>query len=126
MRTSGTSSRFPRLPTAGCEVFFPWNVPVPLVRKEQPFGAEPKPHLTCGTQFGKLVEDRADRTRDGLVGMKNHLAFAFAPEQAHGQPTAQFSAFGFVADRAIEAQAQDVQFGFGHGAFKSQQQPIIE
>ncbi len=36
MRTSGTSSRFPCLPTAGCEVFFPWNVPVPLVRKEQP------------------------------------------------------------------------------------------
>ena len=58
--------------------------------------------------------------------MKDHLPFAFTPEESDGQTASEFSSFGFIANGAVEAHAQDVQFGFGHGAFESEQKAVIE
>jgi hypothetical protein len=85
----------------------------PFVGKAQPLALKPKPRLAGRTQFGKLFKYRADRAGDGLIGMKDHLALALAPEQPDGQTTAQFSTLGFVENGAIEAHPQDVQFRFG-------------
>src|SRR2546426_6412861 len=54
------------------------------------------------SQFGKLLEHGADCARDGLIGMEDHLALAFAPKQSYRQTTPQFSPFGFIANRSEE------------------------
>lgn len=46
--------------------------------------------------------------------------------QAHRQGHAQFPAPGLVANAALEAGAQHVQFGLAHGALETQQQPVVE
>ena len=99
----------------------PKNLPTgTLVRKQQTFGLKPKPHLAGRAQFGKLLEHGADCARDGLIGMEDHLALAFAPKQSYRQTTSEFSPFGFIANGSVQAHAQDVQLGFGHGALESQ------
>src|SRR5271170_452462 len=59
-----------------------------LQRKRQSFRAEPEPHATRGTKLGKTLEDGADGTRDGLVGMKQDLPILFSPNQADRQAAA--------------------------------------
>jgi hypothetical protein len=44
-----------------------------LMRKGKSFGLKPNPHLTGRAQLRKFLEDTADRTSDGLIGMKDHL-----------------------------------------------------
>ena len=63
---------------------------------------------------------------DGLVGMPADLAVGLAPHQPDRQSATQLAAGGLAADPAVEAGAQDVQFGLGHGALHAQQHPIIE
>ena len=43
-----------------------------------------------------------------------------------GRPATQLAAGGLAADPAVEAGAQNVQFGLGHGALHAQQHPVIE
>src|SRR6266404_1164395 len=97
-----------------------------LMRKGQSFGLKPNPHLTSRAQLRKLLEDGADCTGDGLIGMKDHLPFAFTPDESYGQAATEFSSVGFIANGAVEAHAQDVQLGFGHSAFESEQKAVIE
>lgn len=58
--------------------------------------------------------------------MKDHLAFRFTPEESHGQTAAQFASLGFIANGAVEAHAQNMQFRFGHGAFEPEQEPVVK
>ena len=58
--------------------------------------------------------------------MPADLAVGLAPDQPDRQPAAQLAAGGLAADPAVEAGAQDVQFGLGHGALHAQQHPVVE
>lgn len=58
--------------------------------------------------------------------MKANLAIGLAPDETDRQATAQLAARRFVADAAIEASAQHVQFGLAHGALEPEQEPVIE
>ena len=58
--------------------------------------------------------------------MKEHFTVALAPNQPNGQTAAQFPTGGFIANPAVEPRAEHVQLGFGHGAFESEQEPVIK
>jgi hypothetical protein len=62
-----------------------------LMRKQEPFVAEPEPHPASRTQFGKLFKEAAQRAGDRLVGMKEKLPVALAPNQTDGQTAAPMS-----------------------------------
>ena len=58
--------------------------------------------------------------------MKAHFPVGLTPNQADGQTTAQLAALGLVTNGAVESQAQHVQFGFGHGAFETEEESVVE
>jgi hypothetical protein len=58
--------------------------------------------------------------------VETHLAIGLPPHQPDGQPTAQLSAGGLVADAAVEAGAQHMQLRLGHGALESEHEPVVE
>ena len=97
-----------------------------LQRELQPVLAQPQPHPAHRPAHGEPLEDRGDHTGDGLVGMPTDFAVGFAPHQPDRQSATQLAAGGLAADPAVEAGAQNVQFGLGHGALHAQQHPIIE
>ena len=78
------------------------------MRKQQTFRLKPKPHLASRAQLSELLEQRANRAGDGLIGMEDHLALAFAPEESYWQTTPKFSPFGFIANGSVQTHAQDV------------------
>ena len=88
--------------------------------------AQPEPDPTDRAELGEPFEHEANHTGHGFVGMKADLAIGIAPNQAHRQSAAQLAACRLVADPTLEAGAQDVQLGFGHGAFEPQHQAIVE
>src|SRR6202035_4605168 len=59
-------------------------------------------------------------------GWKAHLAILLAPDEAHGKAAPQLAACRLVADAAVEAGAQDMQFGLAHGALEAEQQAVVE
>jgi len=87
---------------------------------------KPEPDPACRTQFGKPLEHRADRSDYRRIGIKAYLPFLFAPDEADRYATAQFAAGGLVADATVESCAQDMKFGFAHGAFEPQYETIVE
>ena len=83
----------------------------------------------CGLAAGRdhvLTAAGWDAAGDGLVGIEKHLAVFLAPDHADGQAAAQLAPGGLVADPAVEPGSDDMKLGFGHGAFESQQQTVIE
>jgi len=58
--------------------------------------------------------------------MKADLAIGLAPNEAGRQPPAQFAPRGLIADSAIEASPQHMQFGFTHRALEPQQEAVVE
>src|ERR1700730_6268517 len=54
------------------------------------------------------------------------LAVGLAPDQPDRQRAAQLPARGLGADAAVEAGAQDEQFGLGHGALHTEQHAVVE
>ena len=55
-----------------------------LQRKLQTLIAEPQPHAARRAGFREAGEDGADRSNDGLIGMKQNLAVGLTP---HTKPT---------------------------------------
>ena len=92
----------------------------------RPLLAQPQPHPAHRPAHGEPLEDRGDDAGDGLVGVPADLAVGLTPHQPDRQAAAQLAAGGLVADPAVEAGAQDVQLGLGHGALHAQQQPVVE
>jgi hypothetical protein len=76
----------------------------------EPFRAEPQPDAPGRARLGKPREDVADGGDDGLVRVKAHLAVLLTPHEADRQAAPEFAARGLVADTAIEAGAQHMQF----------------
>lgn len=72
--------------------------------------AQPQPHGPHRATGAELLEDGGDHAADGLVGVFEDLSVGFAPDQPDRQSDAQFAACGLVADAAVEAGPQDVQF----------------
>src|SRR5262249_20304590 len=91
---------------------------VSLQRERQPFGAEPEPHLARRAEFGETGEDGADRADHRFVGVEPNLTVVVAPHETDWQAAAQLAAGRLVANAAFEAGAEDVQFGFTHGALE--------
>jgi hypothetical protein len=58
--------------------------------------------------------------------MKADLASGLAPNEADRQTPAQFAPRGLIADSAIEASPQHMQFGFTHRALEPEQEAVIE
>ena len=58
--------------------------------------------------------------------MKENFPVVLTPNQSHRQAAAQFAPSGLVANASIQPRPQDMQFGFGHGALESEQQPVVE
>ena len=87
------------------------DVATPDQRQLQALVTQPQPHCPHRTTGGELLEDRGDDAADGLVGVFEDLSVGVAPDQPDRQPDAQFAARGLVADAAVEAGPQDVQFG---------------
>src|SRR5689334_8410989 len=58
--------------------------------------------------------------------MEPHFAIYLAPDEADRKGATQLAASGLVANSTVEAGAQDVQFGFAHGALEAEQQAVIE
>lgn len=63
--------------------------------------------------------------RDGFEALVADIAF-LTPDQPDRQPDAQLTAGGLVADPAIEAGPQHMQFSLAERAFHPQQHPVIE
>src|SRR5207253_874129 len=97
-----------------------------LEREVQLFGAEPQPHPASRAELAEAVEDGADGTSDGFVGMEADLAILLAPDEPNRQTTPQLATGRLVADAAIEARTQDVEFSLGHGALQPQHQTVVE
>lgn len=73
-----------------------------------------------------MRKDIADDGDDGLVRVKAHLALHLAPHEADRQAAPELAARGLVADAAIEARAQHMQFRLTHRALEPEQQSVIE
>ena len=58
--------------------------------------------------------------------MLEDLPVGLAPDQPDRQPAAQLAAGGLVPDPAVQPGPQDMQFAFGHGPLKAQDEPVIE
>ena len=97
-----------------------------LQREGQAFGAKPEPDAAGRAEFGKAIEDGADGGRDSLVGMETNLTIGVTPDEAYGQAAAQLAAGRLVADATVEPGAQDVEFGFAHGALQAEKQAVVE
>ena len=97
-----------------------------LQREAQALLAQPQPHPAHRPGHREPVEDRGDDAGDGLVRVPADLPVGLTPHQPDRQPAAQLAAGGLVADPAVEAGAQDVQLGLGHGALHAQQQAVVE
>jgi hypothetical protein len=97
-----------------------------LQRERQAFGTEPEPDLAHRPQFGEAREDGADRARDGFVRVEANLAVRVTPDEADRESPTQRAARGLVANAAFEAAAEDMQFGFTHGAFEPQDQAVVK
>ena len=54
-----------------------------LEREVQLFGAEPQPHPASRAELAEAVEDGADGTSDGFVGMEADLAILLAPDESN-------------------------------------------
>src|SRR3974390_2370695 len=59
-------------------------------------------------------------------GWKRTSPSASPQTKAHRQAAAQFPPRGLFSDPAVEARAQDVEFGFTHRAFEPQQGAVVE
>ena len=77
-------------------------------------GDEPQPDSAHRPEFGEPLEDSANGACDRFVGMQPDLAVALAPDEPDRQTAAQLSARRLVADPAVEACTQDMQFGLAH------------
>jgi hypothetical protein len=97
-----------------------------LRRQRQAVRAEPKPHLTHGSQFRETVKHRANRSSDRFIGMNAHFTIVIAPDKADRQAAPQLAALRFVSNAAIESCTNNVQFRFTHGALEPKNQSIIE
>src|ERR1700751_5525688 len=58
--------------------------------------------------------------------MKQHFAVCLTPNQSDWQSAPQFTACRLVANSAVEAGAQHMEFSLRHGALESEYQPIIK
>src|ERR1700719_63433 len=87
-----------------------------LQRERKAFRSEPEPDAASGAELGEALENRANRADDCLVRMKQDFTILFSPNEAHRHTAPQFPARGLVANAAIQSSANNVQFGFTHGA----------
>lgn len=83
---------------------------------------KPDPNATSRSHLGKARQNIANGGNDSLIGMEADFAISVASDEADRQ----LAACRLVADSAIYASPQHVQFGFAHRAFESQQGAIIE
>src|SRR5579862_2155192 len=97
-----------------------------LQRKRQPLAAKPQPNATHRSERGKSCERGADGATDGFIGVKADIAILLAPDEAHGKAAPQFAARRLVADAAVEAGTQHMQFGLAHSALEAKQQAVVE
>ena len=80
-------------------------------RERELLGDEPQPDAAHRPEFGEPLENRANGPGDRFVGMQPDLAVALAPDEPDRQTATQLSAGRLVADPAVEARMQDMQFG---------------
>jgi hypothetical protein len=86
---------------------------------------KPQPHAACRAEFGEAVEDGADGAGNGFLGVQQHFAVGH-PRRRRRAVRAAVRRGRFVAYAGVEPGADDVQFGLGHGSFKSEQQTVVE
>src|SRR3990172_3558325 len=99
---------------------------VGLLREDKILGAEPEPYSANRPHLGELIEDALDGAGDCLAGMEEDVAIFFTPDEANGQPPAQLSAGGFIANSSFEPGADDVEFRLRHGTLQAQKEAVIE
>src|SRR5262249_59909743 len=74
----------------------------------------------------EFSEHGVHRTGDGLVGMETNRTIVSTPHESYGESSPQLAARCLVAETALEAAAQYMQFCLRHSPFQSQDQAIIE
>ena len=75
-------------------------------------------------QFGEFLEDQPNHGPRLLVRILNHLSRRLL-EVPNGHQRKVLAAFGLVTRAAQQAIAQRDQFEFAHGAFHSEEEPIV-
>ena len=79
-------------------------------REREFLGNEPQPDAAHRPEFGEPLENGTNGPGDRFVGMQPDLAVTLAPDEPDRQTAAQLSARRLVADPAVEARTQDMQF----------------
>src|ERR1700719_1622244 len=72
------------------------------------------------------LENEFNRAANLLVGIDQHAARLLSVDVSDGQREAQLSALGLIAFAALEARANEMKLGLGHGSFESKQKLIVE
>ena len=91
------------------------GVAVVQAQREREFlGNEPQPDAAHRPEFGEPLENGTNGPGDRFVGMQPDLAVTLAPDEPDRQTAAQLSARRLVADPAVEARTQDMQFSLAH------------
>src|SRR5918999_4417960 len=73
----------------------------------------------------KRAKEEPDGILDLPVGIEDN-AVILRITKAHGQVELQGRPAGFVQNAALQARAQDIEFGLTHGPFESEEEAIIE
>src|ERR1700745_985138 len=97
-----------------------------LQRKLVALVAQPQPNASRRAYLGTALEDGADGCDDGLIVVKQNLAFSFAPHKAYGKSAPQFTSCSLITNPAIEPGAQHMQLGLAHRSFEAEQQTVVE
>jgi hypothetical protein len=94
------------------------------VREEELVVAEIAEETAERADLGEPGEDISEALPDSLVGVEGHGAIGLA-DQADGEREGQFPPLGLVFAGGDEAAPEKMKFGFGEGAFETQEEAVV-
>src|SRR5262245_16535191 len=102
------------------------NAAVSAPRKVQIVLQEVTNHAVGTASLAKESEGQAYRILYLDIGIKQDMARLIAIDVAYREGKTELSALCLVAFTTLEARADKMQFGLGHGAFESEQELVVE
>jgi hypothetical protein len=93
--------------------------------QREPASGERRDHPVGGSGRGERGEHVGHRGRDLLIGVDDGGA-VLVVQVADRKRAAELTAGGGGAFRALQPAGEQVQLGLAHGAFQSEQQPVVE
>ncbi len=95
-----------------------------VARQQQAVALAVAQHLLAGAQLGKGGEDAGDDLAYLHVGVQRHTPIR-EPDQAGRQMLHVGAALHLAQAPRIQALAQQIEFGFRHGPFEPEQEPVV-